>query len=393
MPQAKPFLEKVHIKNYRSLRDVTLSLKPITVLVGPNASGKSNIIRALNGLSAMMIRESLPQVQAFRDALWAGGANDIAFQLQARVGKFLAIYDLVLKGDTDETSVDEALLVNDVQVISIQSGQGVVQDEDGTTRTKYKSKKLALKSAGDYGNKPVTKALTQYIKAWVISDLRPERIRDDFEEFTLVTAGLTPGQSSTLRDSSRHRNRHVISAQLWYWYENDRARFDSVSSSLENSTNFRIDQCPIDGNDQLCLLKGYETPLTLVGASDGTLSLVAYYVILNQPELPPLLALEEPERNLHPGVLTDIANVLEQLSKRTQVIITTHSSQLLDAFNSENLSESLGVLLLRNRPGSGTEVINIEDIRENRASLDGWITDFGIGSAIFESELLQDLME
>ena len=108
---------------------------------------------------------------------------------------------------------------------------------------------------------------------------------------------------------------------------------------------------------------------------------------------PPFIAIEEPERNLHPGALTDIANVLEQLAESTQVIITTHSSQLLDAFNPENLSDSLGVLLLRNRPGYGTEVINLEDIRGDRAALNGWITDFGIGSAIFDSELLQDLME
>ena len=115
--------------------------------------------------------------------------------------------------------------------------------------------------------------------------------------------------------------------------------------------------------------------------------------MLNEPELPPLIAIEEPERNLHPGALTDIANVLNQLAKRTQVIISTHSSQLLDTFDPKDLSESLGVLLLRNRPGRGTEVTNLEEIRDDRAALDGWIEDFGIGSAIFDSELLQDIME
>ena len=115
--------------------------------------------------------------------------------------------------------------------------------------------------------------------------------------------------------------------------------------------------------------------------------------MLNQSELPSLISIEEPERNLHPGALTDIASVLEQLAERTQVITTTHSSQLLDNFKSESLSNSLGVLLLRNRPGLGTEVLNLEEIRGKRESLDGWITDFGIGSAIFDSGLLQDLME
>ena len=128
-------------------------------------------------------------------------------------------------------------------------------------------------------------------------------------------------------------------------------------------------------------------------ASNGTLRLVAHYALLNQPELPSLIAIEEPERHLHPKALKHIANALEQLAAQTQVIITTHSSQLLDAFNPANLLDSLGVLLLRNRSGHGTEVINIEDIRGDRPALDGWIIDFGVGSAIFDSQLLQDLME
>ena len=105
------------------------------------------------------------------------------------------------------------------------------------------------------------------------------------------------------------------------------------------------------------------------------------------------LLLRNQRRNLHPGALTDIAYVLERLAERTQVIITTHSSQLLDAFSSESLSDSLSILLLRNCPKLGTEVLNIEDIRDKREALAGWMQDFGIGSAVFDSGLLQDLME
>ena len=170
-------------------------------------------------------------------------------------------------------------------------------------------------------------------------------------------------------------------------------RFNSVSESLAACTNIKIDHRPIDGEQQLCLLEGYKDPILLKRASDGTLRLVAYYILLNEPELPPLIAIEEPERNLHPGALMDITNVLEQLSERTQVIITTHSSQLLDTFNSESLSGWLGVLLLRNRSRLGTEVLDLANIRGKRDALDNWIADFGIGSAVFDSGLLQDLME
>ena len=106
-----------------------------------------------------------------------------------------------------------------------------------------------------------------------------------------------------------------------------------------------------------------------------------------------VITIGEPERSLHPGALTDIANVLEKIAERTQVVITTHSSQLLDTFSSESLSNWLGVLLLHNPSGLGTEVINIEELRHEREALDSWIIDFGVGSAIFYSELLQDLME
>ena len=395
MSEVKAFLEKVHIKNYLSLCDVVLPLKPLTVLVGPNASGKSNILSALSLLNKMMIAEKLPPVDIIRDSLWAGEGSHIAFQLHAKVGETPTVYQLELKSEADNPSADEGLLVKDVKVISIQSGQGVVQDEDGKNETRYRSNKLALKSAGDYGDKPITSALTEFIKGWEFYDFQPDLIRGHLSRFPFFVEEVISGKSKTLREPPKlDDDGSTLSALLSYWHEHNRERFDSVSESLADCTHLRIDQCAIDGDgdNQLCLLEGYEKPIPLVRASDGTLRLVAYYILLNEPELPPLIAIEEPERNLHPGALTDIANVLEQIAERTQVIITTHSSQLLDALDSENLSDSLGVLLLRIQPGHGTEVINLEDIREDQAALNGWITDFGIGSAILDSELLQNLM-
>ena len=390
MAEVKAFLEKIHIENYLSLRDVSLPLNPLTVLVGPNASGKSNILNALRLFNRMMIIEKLPPLEYIEDSLWAGGGNCITFQFHTTVEKNPTVYDLEIKTENDNLFVDEELVVKGRKVISIQNGQGIVRDEDGENATKYKSNKLALQSAGDYGNKPVTSVLTEFIKGWEFYDFQPRLMRSRLvrlEKFVV-------GKPKELRESPKlDDDGSTLSALLSYWHEHSPEHFHNVSESLAVSTNLKIDQRPIDGDDQLCLLEGYKEPIPLKRASDGTLRLVAYYILLNEPELPPLIAIEEPERNLHPGALADISNVLEQIGERTQVIMTTHSSQLLDAFNPEYLSDSLGVLLLRNRPGSGTEVINIEDIRGDRAALDGWISDFGIGSAIFDSELLQDLME
>ena len=404
MSERKAFLEKIHIKNFLSLRNVTLPLKPLTVLVGPNASGKSNVLESLNLLKWMLI-DKLPPTGPFRGFFWGGEANRITFQSETKMEETpteyqLAVnvkgtpteYQLVFEAGADNPFVAEKLSVNNVPVISIQNGQGNVQNEDGTNQTKYRSDQLALESAGDYGDKPITNALTKFIKGWKFYDFQPDSIR--LYIGTLRQIPLDLNELKELRQLSNiPDNGSTLSVSFHDWYENDRERFYKISESLAAAINTRIDFHTIAGNKRLCLLESGKKPIPLERASNGTVRFIAYYILLNQSDLPPLIAIEEPERSLHPGALKDIANVLEQLAGRTQVIITTHSSQLLDNFKSESLLNSLGVLLLRNRPGLGTEVLNLEDIRSKRESLDGWISDFGMGSAIFDSELLQDLME
>ena len=398
MSEQKAFLEKVYIKNFLSLRNVTLLLKPLTVLVGPNASGKSNVLSALKLLNRIAIVETPPTVEVIQNRLWAGGTDNITFQLHARVEEIPVLYELKLKASTDNRFFSEKLSVNDIQVISIQKGHGEVQDENGKNKTIYTSTsdRLALGSAGNYGNKPITTTLTAFIKGWNFYDFQPEVMRGSFPSLPFGIDPVMPDLPSWFSESPQLNNEGLaFSKLLSYWHESAPELFDNVSESLVASTNISIGYHSIDGDYQLCLLEGHKNPIPMERASDGTLRLIAYYILLYQPELPPLIAIEEPERNLHPGALKEIVYVLERIAERTQVIITTHSSQLLDTFSSDSLSDSLGVLLLRNPSGLGTEVINVGEIRgdSNRKGLDGWIVDFGVGSAVFDSGLLQDLME
>ncbi|MDE0638664.1 MAG: AAA family ATPase [Candidatus Poribacteria bacterium] len=386
MSGRKAFLEKIHIKNYLSLRDVTLPFKPLTVLVGPNASGKTNALAALLHLRMTIVHEEFASGEFKRASLWAGEAQKTSFHLQTKIEENRTRYHLEIKPKPDFSYFSEQLLVNDVKVISIQDGYGVIRDEHGENETPYNSNKPALGSAGNYGNKPITRSLAEFMRGWKFYDFSTDIIRNSLMAFS--------HEEKEIRESSKLE---ILGKELpevlWNLHKNSPENFRNVSDSLATSTNRKIGYCPIDGQNQLCLLEGYKNPIPLHSASDGILRLITYNTLLNEPELPPFIAIEEPERNLHPGALSDIAHVLEQIAKYSQVIITTHSSQLLGAFNSASLSDSLGVLLLRNRPGFGTEALNLEDYRAKKKALDGWIADFGIGSAVFDSGLLPDEME
>ncbi|MYD62903.1 MAG: AAA family ATPase, partial [Gemmatimonadetes bacterium] len=261
MSEEKTFLEKVHIKNFLSLRDVELPLKPLTVLVGPNASGKSNILNALQLLKVMMVSENLPPVEFIQSRFWAGEANHITFRLQTNAEETETEYKLRLKAEARHPFDVEELLVNSVKAISIQNGQGIVQDEDGENETQYRSNKLALKSAGDYGNKPITRALTEFIKGWEFYDFQPELIRRHLEGFPFIIENIPSGELS--ESPKLDDDGSTLSELLSYWHENTPDRFHSVSKSLAASTNIRIAQSEIDGDNQLCLLEGYKQPIPL----------------------------------------------------------------------------------------------------------------------------------
>lgn len=67
--------------------------------------------------------------------------------------------------------------------------------------------------------------------------------------------------------------------------------------------------------------------------SDGTLRYLALVAMLCHPAPPPLLCIEEPELGLHPDLMPTLAELLQDASTRTQIIVTTHSEALIDALS------------------------------------------------------------
>jgi len=309
MTDKNSVLKQINLRNFLSLHEVSLPFKPLTVLVGANASGKSNILKACLVLNRMIQRrESLPEKTTIQGWTWAGEPQGkIDFEIQLEIDHNPTTYHLVLQNSASKPIYTENLRINDVEVISVQEGNGQIRADENQNSPvlTYSSNKLALTSAGDYGKKPVTNLLTDFIKNWAFFNFMPEVMRSKNPLFVNPTLDIP-----TQLDDDGSALKHL----LFSWYEKNADKFEAVNQALASSvTPFGLESLNKEG--ELGLLEGYDKPIPLDKASDGTLRLLAYYTLLNQSELPPLIAIEEPERNLHPAALAEVANLLEELHK------------------------------------------------------------------------------
>jgi predicted ATPase len=103
--------------------------------------------------------------------------------------------------------------------------------------------------------------------------------------------------------------------------------------------------------------------------SDGTLRWLMLLIVLLDPTPPPVICIDEPELGLHPDILPTLADLLVDASTRTQLIITTHSRSLLDAFT--DTPEAVCIC----EKVEGSTVIQ----RLNREELQVWLDKYSLG--------------
>ena len=77
----------------------------------------------------------------------------------------------------------------------------------------------------------------------------------------------------------------------------------------------------------------FDRPILAKYASDGTLKLLAYLVLLYDPDPAPLIGIEEPENFLHPKLLYELSEECNLSSDKTQLLVTTHSPFFIEALN------------------------------------------------------------
>jgi len=115
--------------------------------------------------------------------------------------------------------------------------------------------------------------------------------------------------------------------------------------------------------------RGLRSSIPATRLSDGTLRYLCLLAILCHPSPPPLICIEEPELGLHPDILPNLANLLREASKRSQIIVTTHSDIFVDAF-----TDDPEVVLVAEKVNSVTQLTRLD-----KNHLKPWLEKYRLG--------------
>lgn len=354
----RTFLRRVSIRNYKSIRQCDVWLGEVTTLVGRNGSGKSNFLDALR-----FVADSL-EVSLEHAVKTRGGVNEIRFraggeslpvvialELTLR-NRVTAEYRLELSEDVDPGYfvVDSESLVmkNDAGETLVEYGGygGCTIGPVGSRRqesTSGPNDRLYLtRVSGDLWFRDLYDALV----SMVVYDFNPESMR----ELQSPDAGR-----NLIRDGS---NIASVIGRLSAESPEVINRITEYLATIVPNID-KIARVPLGHKETLQFIErqGDKDPLRTfhaVNMSDGTLRALGALTAAMQIEMRgrsiALVGIEEPETALHPAAAGALMGALREASKHTQIVVTTHSPDLLDEVDVANEHEK--VLVVESRQGT-----------------------------------------
>ena len=348
-------ITRVRAKNYRSIRELDLELGPLTVLVGPNASGKSNVLDVLRfirdavsrGLGyAISQRHGLESLRHQRPG--RGRQRDVELGFRATIEDITLDYNFILAINLDGghrvkreygwyrlDSESEQLNFDtkDEHVIEprpLADSESIDFPTDDLSFFRFRRALLAGMSTDseDHGRSVFVRLylLHRELSELCFYHVFPNTIREPQKQ---VNPRRLDEQGSNLASVLREMQRSKLGTH----------DFGGLNSSLTHIVPGITDVKSEPARGYLVLRFKHsnfgdhrEVWLDAAQESDGTLRMLALLTAIYQRQPPSLLGIEEPETAVHPGILTALADILEEASLRQQVVITTHSPDLIDRF-------------------------------------------------------------
>ncbi len=325
------FLTRIVLKNYKSIASCDVRLGALTYLVGANGSGKSNFLDALHLVgdalrgsldNALNERGGLPEVRRRSSGHPTHFGIRLEFRLRSGKTGHYAFNVGAVKGGSYEVQNEECVVDGIGKGPFYRIERGTLRDSSETPFPAITPDRLALVSvSGLLAFRPVYDALTAMgfynLSPKIIRELQKPQdgklLKQAGENITSVIGHLERVESPFLPIIKEYL--HKVAPTV--------SSVERVQIGPMETLEFRQD------------VAGAQHPWRFQAhnMSDGTLRALGVLTALfqgNQDHQPSVIGIEEPETALHPGAAAALREALSRASEHTQVIVTSHSPDLLD---------------------------------------------------------------
>lgn len=345
-------IESLIVRNYKVFKDVTVKDIPgMAVFLGQNGVGKTTFFDIFGFLHDSLnsnVRAALAARGGFNEVISREESGDIYFEIKFRpsADEPLITYELSIGLGEKKLPVVKKEVMRfrrgqtgaPWKVLEFAVGEGTAASGDLKTYADVKIAErsrqkldspdiLAIKGLGQFKEFTAVATLRRLIDDWYVSDFHIEDARDRKDA----------GYSDRL---SRTGDNLALVAQ--YLYENHRDKFDEILEKMRRRVpgvmRVEADETS-DGYIVLRFQDGkFKNPFSSRFVSDGTIKMFTYLVLLSDPSPHTLLCVEEPENQLYPKLLGELAEEFRLYSSAGgQVFISTHSPDFLNAVELDEL--------------------------------------------------------
>lgn len=339
-PTAPARIEYLKVQNFRALRHVELkNLTPLTVLLGPNGSGKSTVFDVFAFLAECFelgLRRAWDKRGRGKELMSRGAEEAVVIEIKYREQpkQPLITYHLAVREHNRAPVVAEEWLQwrrgqrgKPFRFLQYEHGHGRAISGDQPDAEDQRIEiplnapdLLAVNALGQFADHPRVAALRQFITGWHVSYL---------------SADSTRGQPEAGPQEQLSKTGDNLANVIQYLAEQHPQRLERIFAVLRQRVP-RIEKVLADTMpDGRLLLQikdaPFSDPVLARFASDGTLKMLAYLILLHDPAPPPFIGIEEPENFLHPRLLVELAEECRAVGERTQLLVTTHSPFFLNA--------------------------------------------------------------
>ena len=396
------FIHSLTLKNFLSYgsEGETIELEPLNVIIGPNASGKSNLIEAINLFRALPrdIHKPIREGGGVSEWLWKGGNESPIAELGCSInfsvgeGSLDYLLNFTSSGQKTEVVLERIYPTEDSASNSKISMLGDVSTRV-STRDFYRFDRgnAFARKITDDSVKPGQTSRRQTARNLDISSNESilSQIKDPFSYPEISYLAENLGKFYVYRELDVGRNSKIRNPQQTDLPGNflleDGSNLGLAINNLQHQIGSQVlierFRCFYEDIEEINPLiqggtvqvifreKGLRQSIPATRLSDGTLRYLCLLTILCHPSPPPLVCIEEPELGLHPDILPTLGKLLIEASQRMQLIVTTHSDVLVSA-----LSEVPEAVMVCERDFSGSHLRRLEPER-----LEEWLENYSLG--------------